>query len=615
MTAEAADGAGGGRRARLARVAAHDPLAAPQRAAGGERRGSARGAAHEPGRADDARPQHARHEGRRPDARGAQRVPAGRDHRDHRLRHARERHLRDPLRDLRLPPEALRRGAGDGRGDARALAPARAHAAVVVPRGAGRGGRQGARRARHPRRTSSGARSCAAGSAGSSASAAPRASRAAERRSIRRARSSSSRCSPRRSRPRIASCAGTRAASRSTPGCWRTGCACPPRITNTFALRPSCTISARSASRPTCCCAPAPSTRTSATWSSSIPRSARGCSSRSTSRRRSPLAIRHHHEWWDGSGYPDGLSGEDIPLSARIIGVADAFDAMSCDRPYRRALDAAGDHRRVPALRAAASSTRISPRRSLLLLETGVWDVDPQLLAESVGRKRAPASPRRRLTRARAPDFRGVLRGPPGECPGAPARHPGAGGPARCYSWTHHVRNRNDRAAGDLRDRAGRARSQEAAGARALARPGLAEFRRASSDLHREFLDVSKDEPRAALARRRPRQPPRRPPRAPPAAAAAPPSLPRRRVDDKKLPLTDHLAELRTRLIRVGLAWGVGSALAWTWKRADLRAAARARRRTRSAPTAASSRRSRPRRSSSPTSSAPCSRASCSRCR
>lgn len=49
-------------------------------------------------------------------------------------------------------------------------------------------------------------------------------------------------------------------------------------------------------------------------------------------------AIRHHHEWWDGSGYPDGLAGEEIPLEARIIAIADAFDAMSCDRPYRDAL-------------------------------------------------------------------------------------------------------------------------------------------------------------------------------------------------------------------------------------------------------------------------------------
>jgi putative two-component system response regulator len=49
-------------------------------------------------------------------------------------------------------------------------------------------------------------------------------------------------------------------------------------------------------------------------------------------------AIRHHHEWWDGRGYGGGLHGEQIPLSARIVAVADVYDAMSCDRPYRAAL-------------------------------------------------------------------------------------------------------------------------------------------------------------------------------------------------------------------------------------------------------------------------------------
>ena len=48
--------------------------------------------------------------------------------------------------------------------------------------------------------------------------------------------------------------------------------------------------------------------------------------------------IRHHHERWDGTGYVDGLAGESIPMLARIVSVADAFDAMSSDRPYRRAL-------------------------------------------------------------------------------------------------------------------------------------------------------------------------------------------------------------------------------------------------------------------------------------
>jgi ribonuclease P protein subunit RPR2 len=48
--------------------------------------------------------------------------------------------------------------------------------------------------------------------------------------------------------------------------------------------------------------------------------------------------IRHHHERFDGSGYPDGLEGEKIPLAARIFSVADSFDAMTSDRPYRGAL-------------------------------------------------------------------------------------------------------------------------------------------------------------------------------------------------------------------------------------------------------------------------------------
>jgi ribonuclease P protein subunit RPR2 len=49
--------------------------------------------------------------------------------------------------------------------------------------------------------------------------------------------------------------------------------------------------------------------------------------------------VRHHHERWDGAGYPDGLAGEQIPLSARIFAVADTLDAMTSDRPYRAALD------------------------------------------------------------------------------------------------------------------------------------------------------------------------------------------------------------------------------------------------------------------------------------
>jgi putative nucleotidyltransferase with HDIG domain len=49
-------------------------------------------------------------------------------------------------------------------------------------------------------------------------------------------------------------------------------------------------------------------------------------------------AVRHHHEWYDGTGYPDGLKGDKIPLPAAIISLADVYDAMTSDRPYRGAL-------------------------------------------------------------------------------------------------------------------------------------------------------------------------------------------------------------------------------------------------------------------------------------
>jgi putative nucleotidyltransferase with HDIG domain len=51
------------------------------------------------------------------------------------------------------------------------------------------------------------------------------------------------------------------------------------------------------------------------------------------------VAIRHHHERWNGSGYPDGLAGAAIPLGARVVAVADVYDALTSERPYRAALD------------------------------------------------------------------------------------------------------------------------------------------------------------------------------------------------------------------------------------------------------------------------------------
>src|SRR5207244_6007811 len=46
--------------------------------------------------------------------------------------------------------------------------------------------------------------------------------------------------------------------------------------------------------------------------------------------------VLHHHEWYDGSGYPDGLAGQNIPLHARIVSVCDAYHAMTSTRPYRQ---------------------------------------------------------------------------------------------------------------------------------------------------------------------------------------------------------------------------------------------------------------------------------------
>ncbi len=68
-------------------------------------------------------------------------------------------------------------------------------------------------------------------------------------------------------------------------------------------------------------------------------------------------AVRHHHERWDGKGYPEGIAGEDIPLAARVLGLADAFDSMAADRPYRKALG----HPEVVAELKRCSGTQFDP--------------------------------------------------------------------------------------------------------------------------------------------------------------------------------------------------------------------------------------------------------------
>jgi HD-GYP domain-containing protein (c-di-GMP phosphodiesterase class II) len=74
---------------------------------------------------------------------------------------------------------------------------------------------------------------------------------------------------------------------------------------------------------------------------------------RAESLRGALSAIRHHHERWDGSGYPDRLGGLDIPLAGRIVAVADVWDALTSDRAYRPAWD---PHRAVSHIAAASGS-------------------------------------------------------------------------------------------------------------------------------------------------------------------------------------------------------------------------------------------------------------------
>jgi HD-GYP domain-containing protein (c-di-GMP phosphodiesterase class II) len=69
------------------------------------------------------------------------------------------------------------------------------------------------------------------------------------------------------------------------------------------------------------------------------------------------LVVRHHHEHWDGTGYPDGLGGDEIPAAARLFAVADTLDALTTDRPYRPA----GTFAAAREVIDAASGTQFCP--------------------------------------------------------------------------------------------------------------------------------------------------------------------------------------------------------------------------------------------------------------
>jgi putative two-component system response regulator len=93
--------------------------------------------------------------------------------------------------------------------------------------------------------------------------------------------------------------------------------------------------------------------------------------------------IRHHHERWDGSGYPDGLAGEAIPFLARVFQVVDVYDALTSDRPYRKALP---PEEALAVLQQETARGRWDPA-VVEAFARGVREVGPEVLARLVGPK------------------------------------------------------------------------------------------------------------------------------------------------------------------------------------------------------------------------------------
>ena len=88
--------------------------------------------------------------------------------------------------------------------------------------------------------------------------------------------------------------------------------------------------------------------------------------------------VRHHHERWDGNGYPAGLKGDAIPLGARILAVADAYDAMTEDRPYRPGMSAVEAVTRLKDGMGTQFDPKICATFIQMLIEDGTY-VPPEI--------------------------------------------------------------------------------------------------------------------------------------------------------------------------------------------------------------------------------------------
>ena len=89
-------------------------------------------------------------------------------------------------------------------------------------------------------------------------------------------------------------------------------------------------------------------------------------------------AVRHHHERWDGNGYPFGLRAEETPLIARLMAVADAFSAMTTDRAYRKGMT----HEKAAAILTEGSGTQWDPQCIEIFLEALPSKASPTLPAQ-----------------------------------------------------------------------------------------------------------------------------------------------------------------------------------------------------------------------------------------
>jgi putative nucleotidyltransferase with HDIG domain len=98
-------------------------------------------------------------------------------------------------------------------------------------------------------------------------------------------------------------------------------------------------------------------------------------------------AVRHHHERCDGTGYPDGLRGQEIPLAARIIMLCDSIDAMLSDRPYRRALSIEKVHSEL----ARCASTQFDPELVRVVLSRNTLERAAALVQRPFEEERFPA--------------------------------------------------------------------------------------------------------------------------------------------------------------------------------------------------------------------------------